>query len=182
MKLFLLLYFIIENNVAGEKQMKKLLISVAIMSIFVAYRIYSVDRQLVQKYAVARLVMQKTANYTLLCASEENDFEAVQRALAQGAQVNTYDPYGKTALMHAVINNNIAIATLLLENRAAINQQDNAGNTALHIALLNNNTDMATLLIGYNPNMNITNKNGLTPLNIIQKANLGPKLFGPKNQ
>uniref|UniRef100_A0ABM0LZ62 Protein phosphatase 1 regulatory subunit 12A-like n=1 Tax=Saccoglossus kowalevskii TaxID=10224 RepID=A0ABM0LZ62_SACKO len=66
------------------------------------------------------------------CASGEQD--EVKTLLDKGANINTANIDGLTALHQAVIDENLEMAEFLIENGADIEMQDNEGWTALHAA------------------------------------------------
>jgi ankyrin repeat protein len=83
------------------------------------------------------------------------DVKAVRLMLDHGADVNAFDPYGKTPLMYAAISDvlPVDVVKLLLERGADVNarcrhtQAGDAGLTVLDIAQLNGNTPIVDLLV-----------------------------------
>jgi len=61
--------------------------------------------------------------------------------IGRGADVNSQDTHGDTALMNAVRNNNIYLVRLLINNGADVNQQNILENNALVIAHMNYNSN-----------------------------------------
>ena len=77
-------------------------------------------------------------------AVRQGDVAAVERLLAQGADVNATDEYGRTPLHLA---DDPKIAEMLLAKGASLNAPDNTGNTPLHIAAVYGNVEVMKLLI-----------------------------------
>ena len=83
------------------------------------------------------------------------DLKAVRLMLDHGADVNAFDPFGKTALMYAAISDvfPLGMVKLLIERGADVNAKcthakgGDAGLTVLDIAKLNGNTPMVDLLV-----------------------------------
>jgi ankyrin repeat protein len=94
----------------------------------------------------------------------ENNPEALQHALERGAKVDEPDHDGRTALIHAAIDNKLQLAKLLLNSGAEIDAQDNLGNSALHYAAQEQHLDMASLLVSEHATIDIQDAHGNTPL------------------
>ena len=77
-------------------------------------------------------------------AVRQDEVQAVERLLAQGADVNATDEYGRTPLHLA---DDPKIAEMLLAKGASLNAPDNTGNTPLHIAAVYGNVEVMKLLI-----------------------------------
>src|SRR5581483_4974067 len=83
-----------------------------------------------------------------------SDIKATRLMLDHGADVNAYDPFGRTALMYAAISDLLPldIVKLLIEHGADVNAKDrhtksaDAGLSVLDIARLNGNTPIVQLL------------------------------------
>ncbi|MCW7753401.1 ankyrin repeat domain-containing protein [Desulfobotulus sp. H1] len=67
-------------------------------------------------------------NYELLMASHDGDLKAVQKRLAEGANVHFSDGQGLTALHYAALFNHRAVMEFLLQKGAAIQAMDYRGN------------------------------------------------------
>lgn len=65
-----------------------------------------------------------------LSAAKKFNIKESQDLLESGAEIDTQDAKGMTALMYAARNGNIKMAAFLLENGASINLQDKSGLTA----------------------------------------------------
>jgi ankyrin repeat protein len=91
----------------------------------------------------------------------DEEIEKLQEALDNGANINTRDNTGRTALSYAAADSfyhntgRNEIIEFLLENGANVNLQDNNGNSALIWAITYSNLEFARILLenGANPNM-----------------------------
>ena len=82
----------------------------------------------------------------LFTAAINGDLIELQSQINNGIDVNLKDSNGKTALMHAVYKENLAVVKLLLENNADPNIKDRDGDTALDYAKIFNYTNIVQLL------------------------------------
>ncbi|MGB8367406.1 MAG: ankyrin repeat domain-containing protein [Candidatus Babeliales bacterium] len=96
-----------------------------------------------------------------LKAAEKGKISALTKAINAGADVNTRNQMGKTALMLAAINGNQEAVTLLLNNPVIdVNLQDNSGKTALMLAINTDHPAIAELLIKYpRTNLDLQDRN-----------------------
>jgi ankyrin repeat protein len=78
--------------------------------------------------------------------SGNGSLEIVKILLDKGADVNTKDNYGSTALMMASRDGRIEVVKLLLSKKADANAKDEDGDTALIKATNEGNTEMMDLL------------------------------------
>lgn len=102
---------------------------------------------------------------TVIECVSRNDPAGLRLVIAQAVDVNERDSDGRTALMHAVLNNCLEIARLLLDSGAQVDAQDDLGNTALHYAAQEHNPDMASLLIEVGKaSVDMEDNHGNTPL------------------
>jgi len=97
--------------------------------------------------------------------------DIVTLLLRAGADNNSVDTYGKSALMHfsqksvKFIDSEEEIYTLLLINGAKVNIKDNLGLTALMLAAKNNNSSkLVEVLLGVKADVNIQDRKGRTAL------------------
>lgn len=72
---------------------------------------------------------------TKLSSDSQNRHEFVKFLIENGADVNSKDKNGNTALISASSNRDLEIAKLLIENRADLNAKNKHGKTALMVAL-----------------------------------------------
>ena len=78
-------------------------------------------------------------------AAEAGDVELLQSLLAEGADVNLSNWYGRSALMAAAQSGDAAVTRLLVEARAHVNVQNKTGWTALMYASCNGHTEVRDL-------------------------------------
>ena len=101
----------------------------------------------------------------LLDAAEKGDKKAVEKLLAEGADVNAkVGILGDTALIHASANGHMEIAELLIAKGADMNAKDENGWTALMWASSQGYKETAELLIAKGADVNAKDNDGWTPL------------------
>ena len=114
-------------------------------------------------------------NFTpLMAAAISNTPEAINILILAGADVNTADMTGLTALMFAAGNNpNPLVCNALLSAGARVDDRDNAGYTALMYAAMNNkNPKITELLLRAGSSVTAKNASGETAIIIaIKNAN-----------
>lgn len=96
-----------------------------------------------------------SAGDVLFKAVQDQDMEAVQQLLKEGADINSCASSGVTVLIVAASNNNIPLAKLALSAGVQVNAFDEDGETALTTACYNGFTEMVQLLLEYKANPNI---------------------------
>ena len=104
----------------------------------------------------------------LLVAVRSGDHAAVQKLLGSGADPDSADGDGTTALMHATIESDVRMMTLLLDSGASVNATNALESTALLYAA----TDLAKtrLLLDRGAQVNVRNKRGATPMSVAVTA------------
>jgi ankyrin repeat protein len=111
----------------------------------------------------------------LLTAIRSGDHARVQKLLTGGADVNTTDSEGTTALMHAVIESDMRMMKLLMDRGANVNTKNSSDSTALMYAAPN--LDKTRLLLGAGADAKAKNKRGATPMSVAaMSANSAPVL------
>ena len=108
--------------------------------------------------------MQAWTNKDFVELCKSGNIAEVERAITEGANVNSRDNTGTTALMYLVLNGYAEVAELLLKNSAEVNMKSNLGYTALMLASSNGYTDIAELLMRYGADVNARELRGLTAL------------------
>src|SRR5215467_12389946 len=73
----------------------------------------------------------------LLVAIRNGDHAQVRKLIEAGADVNTVDNDGTTALMHSVIESDVRMMKLLIDKRANVNTKNSQDSTALMYAATN---------------------------------------------
>lgn len=109
-------------------------------------------------------------NYHLLDCAKKCDLLCVETALRSGANINTQDVNGTTALMYAANSENVvcdSVANLLLSNKnIVINIPDEQGNTVLMRAVEKDKMDLTAKLIDRGADPNLLNNVGDSSLKI----------------
>jgi|JI7StandDraft_1071085.scaffolds.fasta_scaffold52841_1 uncharacterized protein len=92
-----------------------------------------------------------------------NNISLIKQLLNSGADINTPDKDGYTALMYSVRYNLVWLAKILIESKVDVNAQDAGGRTALMwTTLYNYPLQMAKLLIEEGADINIKDKKDRT--------------------
>ena len=121
-------------------------------------------------FSVLRPPYLRNYNYNLLEAVYNESLEDIERHLKQGADPDTSDFIGTTAMMLAAIYGNEEITDLLLEYNADVNLSDNEGMTALLYALLYSNDEISFRLLPLVDEINRQNADGFTALMFISQT------------
>lgn len=100
----------------------------------------------------------------LLEAARSDQQTTVETLLKQGADVNTRDQDGTTALTWAAYRGNLPLAELLLDRGANPNLSSEIGLTPLALAIQNGAVAVASLLLNKGADPNLARENGETPL------------------
>jgi ankyrin repeat protein len=100
----------------------------------------------------------------LMLAALRGDRDAVDRLIAQGAEVNDTNRAGGTALMTAAIQGHSEVVRLLISKKATVNAKNNKGWTALMYAAWNGHTDVVKMLLAKGAEINAQNNEGWTAL------------------
>lgn len=99
-----------------------------------------------------------------LIAAQAGHHSLLKFLLESGVNVNVQDENGKTALLEAAMNRDVASAELLLSHNASIDQKDNFGDTALIIAAERAYLPIVELLVSKGADINVMGSQGRTPL------------------
>ncbi|CAM3238665.1 ankyrin repeat domain-containing protein [Paenibacillus taichungensis] len=100
----------------------------------------------------------------LLKAAEGRDTESIEKWIQEGANINAQDQSGRTAVMIATYNNDLASATMLIEAGADVNVQDDMKNNPFLYAGAEGYLDILKLTIEAGADPAITNRYGGTAL------------------
>lgn len=117
------------------------------------------------------LINNEQNDKLLRLAEYENNPELIKEIIQAGAEINTFDESGATALHIATHFANNDVVAILIELKANLNDKDQQGNTALHYAVITKNKVAAEALIAVGANPNIKNNDNQTALKIAQKRN-----------
>jgi uncharacterized protein len=92
--------------------------------------------------------------------------QVAEALLAYGADVHARasNDLGTTPLLWAVMGQDSAVVTLLLDHGADVNDATTAGSTPLHKAAVLGNAALVGLLLARGANVNARNSGGQTPL------------------
>ena len=120
-------------------------------------------RVLILVFAV-NAVLFAAGSPDLLIVIRNGDHSRVQKLLAAGADVNTVDNDGTTALMHSVIEADVKMMKLLIDHGAKVNAKNASDSTALMYAATN--LAKTRLLVDAGADVNVTNKRGATPMSV----------------
>lgn len=103
----------------------------------------------------------------------QNGHEGILRALiSRDVDCNEKDSDGRTALVHAVVQDHEAIALVLLGHGARVDEMDRQQRSPLHYSVLHRRENMLKLLLQYYKNdphrfdVNAVDESGWTPLHI----------------
>jgi len=114
-------------------------------------------------------------NMTGLVEASRRGYEEIALALIDaGADVNSQDSYGVSALMYAAISGSVEIMEKLIEDGADVNTKDQDGRTALIEVLATENDlpiDIIQSLCDAGADVNVRFSEGLTPLLLAASGN-----------
>jgi len=100
----------------------------------------------------------------ILAAIRNGDHTGAGKLLAAGGNANTADSAGTTALMHAVLESDVAMMRLLLDSGASVNTANQAGSTALMYAAVD--LPKARLLLEKGADATAKNKRGISAMHV----------------
>ncbi|XP_076671896.1 myosin binding subunit isoform X2 [Andrena cerasifolii] len=125
------------------------------------------NREPAQPTQVARKI-KFSADCVFLAACAAGDKEEVVRLLQKGADINTGNVDGLTALHQACINDDLDMVEFLVEKGADINRGDNEGWTPLHATASCGFISIAKYLIEKGCNLAAVNNDGELALDITE--------------
>ena len=125
---------------------------------------------LVGLLATPSVAMAAEADPRLVHAAAQQDTPSVRALLTAGADVDTRQPDGATALHWAAHWNDLQTADLLLTAGANVNAANDHGVTPLALACENASMAMVERLVRAGANPNLAQVSGLTPLMIAART------------
>jgi uncharacterized protein len=118
-----------------------------------------------------RLFKESVSGEELISAAERGRAKEVERLIRSGADLNTVDNWGWTALILASYWNHGEVVELLIRSGADLNIRSDGGKTALIWASQENHPEVVKLLISAGANLNIRNDGGRTALIVASSWN-----------
>ncbi len=100
----------------------------------------------------------------LLVAIRNGDHAQVRKLIETGADVNTVDKDGTTALMHSVIESDVKMMKLLIDKGANVNMKNSLDSTALMYAATN--LAKTRVLLDAGAEVKVKGKRGATPMSV----------------
>mmetsp|Transcript_35581 Transcript_35581/g.48479 ORF Transcript_35581/g.48479 Transcript_35581/m.48479 type:complete len:194 (-) Transcript_35581:177-758(-) len=110
----------------------------------------------------------------LMLAAYKNDEAEARRLAAEGAELDSQDAYGWTALRYAVRSRQLKTAKVLIELGADVNLASSSGRTPLMSAAANGMADAVQLLLEGGADPSLKNDGGETALELASRGgNMG---------
>lgn len=116
---------------------------------------------------------------TALYGDVSSPIAIAERLLKAGADINSQDFNGNTALIAAIENNKLALVKFFLKKDANVNLSDKNGRTPLHAAVQQRNKKIVQLLISYDADAHAADLTGETPCDL---ANEDKEYFFPDSK
>ncbi len=117
-----------------------------------------------------KLAKARDKDEAIRMAVAEDDLEAVERLLSEGAEINAMKgPFKTSILMEAAVRGNVEVMKLLIEHGADVNMADKDGWTALMGAVVQGHTESVKLLLKHGAKVRARNHNGETALIMAAK-------------
>ncbi|XP_053769286.1 protein phosphatase 1 regulatory subunit 12B isoform X3 [Desmodus rotundus] len=127
----------------------------------------SAERQPRTSRGAPRVRFEDGAVFLAACSSGDTD--EVKRLLARGADINTANVDGLTALHQACIDENFDMVKFLVESGADVNQQDNEGWTPLHAAASCGYLNIAEYFLTHGASVGVVNSEGEVPSDLAEE-------------
>ncbi|XP_022255662.1 protein phosphatase 1 regulatory subunit 12C-like [Limulus polyphemus] len=113
-----------------------------------------------------------TDGCVFLAACASGDTEEVERLLEKGADINTANVDGLTALHQACIDDNLKMVEFLVEHGCDVNQGDNEGWTPLHATASCGFLSIAKYLLENGASVAMVNNDGELPIDIAESEEM----------
>lgn len=108
----------------------------------------------------------KTPDQMVMAAAQVEKVDAVTRWFADGAQLETTDHQGRTALEAAIRSGHTDVVKMLLTAGANVNAGAGNRTSALHVAAASGKTDIVNALLGAGARVDVVDQDGNAPLHI----------------
>jgi ankyrin repeat protein len=108
--------------------------------------------------------MSVTALITAVQRSEQKVIDRILKKKPSKEYINKADGLGNTALMNAVLANNVDAVNLLLAKGAKVDKSNNSGSSPLMMAAARGYADVVEALVANGADINKGDDNGFTPL------------------
>jgi ankyrin repeat protein len=118
--------------------------------------------------SIAGSLLSAASSPDLLIAIRNGDYGQVSKLLRNGADVNTADGDGTTALMHSIIESDAKTTKLLIDSGAQANARNTLDSTALMYAATN--LAKTRLLLDAGADVKVITKRGVTPMTVAVTA------------
>ena len=108
-------------------------------------------------------------------ATRAGNIERVQALLDEGADINSLDKYGQTALMNAAVHGDLELVQMLVKHGAELNHTAKYRLTALMLAVINNHRAVVSVLLEAGANAELAGSKGHfehTPLEYAKEHGL----------
>lgn len=115
-------------------------------------------------------IYNEDLNDDLLDGISGEDYELVEEAISNGADVNFVDDNSKETPLFVALTSSLEIMDLLIQNGANVNAKNTFGNTVLHKACEYEDENAITYLLGKKADVNEVNDQGKTPLLVVLYA------------
>src|SRR5438034_4042483 len=122
-----------------------------------------------RRFVVLMLFLSNTILFAagsadLLTAIRNGDYAQVRKLIDSGADVNTTDQDGTTALMHSVIESDVRMVKLLIDKGANVDLKNTQDSTALMYAATN--LAKTRVLLDAGAEVKVRGKRGATPISV----------------
>ena len=136
-----------------------------IKSLLVLAVIFALQGELAAQVDAERTDLHGTAS-SLHGAAKAGNLADAKRYLAEGAQVDARDEWGRTPLHDAPAAGHVDVAALLLDRGADPNARADVDMTPLHLAAMLGRAEMVGLLARRGARTDAHNASGMTPLHL----------------